>query len=50
MEILLNIVTGFTGGIVGALITYYFIGGGADGEEYEEIVKIAEEDLDNWIL
>ena len=49
MEILLNIVTGFTGGIVGALITYYFIGGGADGEEYEEIA-IAEEDLDNWIL
>lgn len=48
MEILLNIVTGFTGGIVGALITYYFIGGGADGE-YEEIA-IAEEDLDNWIL
>ena len=47
MEILLNIVTGFTGGIVGALITYYFIGGGADGEEYEEI---AEDDLDNWIL
>lgn len=47
MEYLLHIVSGFAGGTVGALITYYFIGGGADGEEYEEI---AEEDLDNWIL
>lgn len=49
MEYLLHIVSGFAGGIVGALITYYFIGGGADGE-YEEIAEIAEEDLDNWIL
>lgn len=46
MEILLNFASGFAGGILGALITYHFIGGGAD-EEYEEI---AEEDLDNWIL
>lgn len=47
MEYLLHIISGFAGGIVGALITYYFIGGGADGEEYEEI-KV--EDLDKWIL
>ena len=45
MEILLNIVTGFTGGIVGALITYYFIG--RSEEDYEEI---KDEDLDRWIL
>lgn len=46
MEYLLHIVSGFAGGIVGALITYYFIGGGADGD-YEEI---KDEELDRWIL
>lgn len=44
MEYLLHMISGFAGGIVGALITYYFIGDGADNEEIED------EDLDRWIL
>lgn len=47
MEYLLHIVSGFAGGIVGALITYYFIGDGAEGEDYEEI---KDKDLDRWIM
>ena len=45
MEYLLHIVSGFAGGIVGALITYYFIG--RSEEDFEEI---KDEDLDRWIL